>query len=47
MEHDVLVQTIKSLGEKVANLEIENAILQAQLKSALKQVEDLTGKREE
>lgn len=47
MEQDVLVKTIQSLGEKIANLEIEKAILQAQLNSALKQIEDLTDKREE
>ena len=32
MEQDVLVQAVQSLGEKIANLEIEKAILQAQLK---------------
>ena len=42
MEQDVLVKTIQSLGEKIANLEIEKAILQAQLNSALKQIEELT-----
>lgn len=41
MEQDVLVKTIQSLGEKIANLEIEKAILQAQLNSALKQIEEL------
>lgn len=42
MEQDVLVQAVQSLGEKVANLEIENAILQAKLNLALKQIEELT-----
>ena len=41
MEQDVLVKTIQSLGEKIANLEIEKAILQAQLNSALKQIEKI------
>ena len=46
MEQDVLVQAVQSLGEKIANLEIEKAILQAQLKSAMKQTEELTNKEE-
>jgi hypothetical protein len=41
MEQEVLVQTIQSLGEKIANLEIEKALIQAQLNSALKQIEEL------
>ena len=41
MEQDVLVKTIQSLGEKIANLEIEKALIQAQLNLALKQIEEL------
>lgn len=42
-----LIRTIKILGQQNANLSVDNALLQAQLESAYKMIEELQAQNQE